>query len=732
MNISGFAQRTKRLVYPSIQVRLTAPFLLAIIALAAIGSLIVTRLVAGSILERVDNQLIESAKAATNAISDIEGQQLGTLRLMVFTQGVDTALTTDDAEQLERLLRPLGGNAPLDEFVVFNATGQGLLRFERIQDFDGIRLNQLSVDNVEGWTGVQRVISQQADGFGDKHIDVIQVDDSTIFYFLAPVYTEDGDFVGGVGIGVDASRFAARVSEQALSPIAFYGPEGDLLGNSFINVSEESLRLSSTQANDIVTSLNEDRSASEISIGETSYQGYYSPLIIRDQQIGFMLVGLPSDFVTDRIGTSRNSFLLLFGISFVSIVVLGLVISRSITGPVRHLVDITRAIREGDLTRRVNLNIPDELGELGASFDHMTSELIARNQEVEHLYRLQLAETAQREAVLTSINDAVFVVNRLEGIIMENNAGRILLEELNEFPEDSAFFHELYETPESLTQGAEVAILDRYYTIIATPVQILGADIANYVIALHDVTGFKEADLLKEKIIRQLSHELRTPLTSAIGYLELVKSVTKESLTEQQQKFVVKSLDHLRTLEYVTNQVLKVSVLIAGNLELEHKHFNFMDLVRMQIAQHRAIIQDRGIKFAAYALKDEILVYGDENRLIEVIQQLLRNAYSYTPEGGEIKVIVREENTHVVFMVQDNGLGISEEELSRVYDVLFRGQASEAGPTDTRGMGIGLFVVKQVVEAHHGTIHIDSEPGKGTLVTLRIPVDGGFGTWLDM
>ncbi|MCI0710889.1 MAG: ATP-binding protein [Chloroflexi bacterium] len=732
MNISTFAQRAYKWVYPSIQVRLTAPFLLAIIALAAIGSLIVTRLVAGSILERVDNQLIESAKAATNAISDIEGQQLGTLRLMVFTQGVDTALTTNDDEQLETLLRPLGGNAALDEFVVFNAAGRGLLRFERIQDIDGIRLSELPTDGVEEWTGVQRVISQQVDQFGDKHIDVVEVDDSTIFYFLAPVYTEDGEFVGGVGVGIDASRFAARVSEQALSPIAFYSPEGNLLGNSFLNVAQINLQLSTTEAEDIFTSLDKDRSARQISIGETSYQGYYAPLVIRDQQIGFMLVGLPSDFVTDRIGTSRNSFIALFGISFVTIVVLGVVISRSITGPVKHLVDITRAIREGDLTRRVDLHTPDELGELGASFDHMTSELIARNQEVESLYRLQVEETAQREAVLASINDAVFVVHPREGIVMENDAGRILLEELNEFPDDQAFFHELHESPESLRHGAEIAILNRYYTVVATPIQSYTSNVANYVIALHDVTGFKEADLLKEKIIRQLSHELRTPLTSAIGYLELVKSVTKDNLTEQQQTFVVKSLDHLRTLEYVTNQVLKVSVLIAGSMELNHKHFNFMDLIRMQIAQHRSIIQDRGIKFAAYALKDEIVVYGDEARLIEVIQQLLRNAYSYTPDGGEIKVIVREEDTQLVFMVQDNGIGIDEEELPHVYDVLYRGQGSEAGPTDTRGMGIGLFVVKQVVEAHQGTVEIDSKLGKGTLVTIRIPLHGGFDTWLEV
>jgi two-component system phosphate regulon sensor histidine kinase PhoR len=731
MNISTFAQRAYKWAYPSIQVRLTAPFLLAIIALAAIGSLIVTRLVAGSILERVDNQLIESTKAATNAISDIQGQQLGTLRLMVFTQGVDTALIVNDEEQLETLLRPLGANAALDEFVVFNEEGQGLLRFERVQDVDTVRLSELPTDAVEGWAGVRRVIDLEIDEYGDKHIDVVEVGDSTIFYFLAPVLTEDGEFVGGIGVGVDASRFAARVSEQALSPIAFYSPNGELLGDSFINVSENNLQLTTPQAQKIVTSLNKDRSPAQISIGETSYQGYYAPLVIRDQQIGFMLVGLPSDFVTDRIGTSRNSFILLFGISFVTIVILGVVISRSITGPVKHLVDITRAIREGDLTRRVDLRTPDELGELGASFDHMTSELIARNQEVERLYRLQVQETAQREAVLASINDAVFVVNPHQGIVMENNAGRQLLQELNDFPEDLAFFRDLYTFPEILREGAEIAMLDRYYTVIATPIHTQTGEIPNYVIALHDVTGFKEADLLKEKIIRQLSHELRTPLTSAIGYIELVKSVTKESLTEQQQNFIIRSLDHLRTLEYVTNQVIKVSVLIAGSLELDHKHFNFMDLIRMQIAQHRSIIHDHGIKFAAYALQEEILVYGDEERLTEVIQQLLRNAYSYTPEGGEIKIIVREENTHVVLMVQDNGLGIDEDELPRIYDVLFRGRSSQEGQTDTRGMGIGLFVVRQIVEAHHGTIHIDSQEGKGTLVTVRIPVHGGFDTWLE-
>jgi HAMP domain-containing protein len=172
-------------------------------------------------------------------------------------------------------------------------------------------------------------------------------------------------------------RVVELISLQSLSAVALYGNDGALLGNTFRSVAPEGLVLTQEHVQELARSTSKFSPIEDQNLQGLPYQMMYAPLEIRSQQVGLIVVGLPTNFIVERISTSRNWFGMLFAGLFLGIGLLGLVVARTIIRPVRRLVDTTRAIRDGDLSRRVGLGTPDELGELAQSFDHMTSQLVS-------------------------------------------------------------------------------------------------------------------------------------------------------------------------------------------------------------------------------------------------------------------------------------------------------------------------------------------------------------------
>src|SRR5690606_36738256 len=159
--------------YPGVHARLIVPFLVVSVVIAGIGVFIVTRLVAGSVQERFSNQLLDSARAAANAVAEIERQQLATLRVMVFTEGVAAQLAEGGTAALDLWLRPLAANAAADELIVYNRQGQSVMRLVQIPSEAGAAYRQAPAVNIAHWHGIRRLLFQELDAQGDKYVDVV-------------------------------------------------------------------------------------------------------------------------------------------------------------------------------------------------------------------------------------------------------------------------------------------------------------------------------------------------------------------------------------------------------------------------------------------------------------------------------------------------------------------------------------------------------------------------------
>ncbi|MCA9904876.1 MAG: HAMP domain-containing protein, partial [Anaerolineae bacterium] len=465
------SKRLLRLLYPKVRTRVITPFLLAIILIAGVGVYTVTRLVAGSLQERFNNQLFDSANAASNTVVGIEAQLLAALRAMVFTQGVGDALTAQDVAQLDTLLRPIAANDTLDELNLYTTDGQGIFRLRRVGTLVASSLAFDTPDplNVQAWSGAIRVANSEVDPLGDKFADLVSIEDVPYLFISAPALAEDGTVIGGISAGVRVEGFTLELAAQALSSVALLDNDGHVLGNAFRAVGDDLLQLDPAAVAALSATTEDTSPIVEKDLNGIPYQLLYAPFKVRSQQIGLLVVGLPTNFIVEQAGVSRDLTAALFAILFVVVSLAGISIARTITSPLKQLADTARAVMHGDLTKRAGVRTPDELGAVSQSVDHMIDELLGSKQQVEELYETQREIAAQREAVLANISDAVVVQDNIGAIVLANDSARALMQEFMNADEDKRLFFALLTPTTAPFEPRMVDLNAKHFSVLASP-----------------------------------------------------------------------------------------------------------------------------------------------------------------------------------------------------------------------------------------------------------------------
>lgn len=262
---------------------------------------------------------------------------------------------------------------------------------------------------------------------------------------------------------------------------------------------------------------------------------------------------------------------------------------------------------------------------------------------------------------------------------------------------------------------SEVVLADgRTFNAQVTPVEAVG-----WVVVMQDISHLKELDRLKSESVGTVSHDLRTPLTNIIGYVELMPRVGP--LNAQQEDFIRRVRDGAQAVTDMIGNLLEIARIDAG-LDLE------MTVCRLQQVAEEAIYdflpraKRKSQELYWEAGSPLPLVDGNPRRLRQVMDNLLSNAIYYTQEGGTISVTAVEENGHIVMNVADNGPGIPIEEQPYVFDRFYRLEREET--SDVEGAGLGLAIVRAVVERHDGRVWVTSRPGAGSVFSFILPVSG--------
>jgi two-component system phosphate regulon sensor histidine kinase PhoR len=316
------------------------------------------------------------------------------------------------------------------------------------------------------------------------------------------------------------------------------------------------------------------------------------------------------------------------------------------------------------------------------------------------------------------------VLNPAGRSILRNYAADQLIDQASRHPQSKRQLGTLFQNHIELLEPRIVDIMEQSYSVQATPVKIPSGDLLGHVMVFRDITEIIAAERAKDEMILQLSHELRTPLSSTRGYVELAKMLEGRNLSEQGNAFLANATDGLTTLERMLNQVIDVSAILANRFNVQIETFNLADVLRERHEFWQPIVARRNQTLSLNLLPDnQSCIEGDPIRIAEVLDHLLRNAYSYTLADGWIGLQLERKSGQFAISVIDSGVGIDKDEINRVFERMYRGRSAEAGPTDARGLGLGLYIAKEIVEQHRGTIEIESQLGVGTVVTVKLPID---------
>ncbi|HVE41820.1 MAG TPA: ATP-binding protein [Planctomycetota bacterium] len=425
---------------------------------------------------------------------------------------------------------------------------------------------------------------------------------------------------------------------------------------------------------------------------------------------------LPLTRVQEEVGGIYRTMVIAFaGIAIVAAAVMFL-IAREITQPLREMRILADWVAAGDFTRKAPLRAPDEIGHVSAALNRMADELTAR------LDKLR-AERSKLEAVISSMEEGVIPLDP-DGKILGMNAAAKELFGLRDDPqglklwevirlpglEEAATKTLRNRTP--VTDSFEVG--DRVLSVRLSPV----TDGAGAVLVAHDITEDRRYDTLRKEFVANVSHELRTPLTVVQGYVE--------TLTEGAWKDEKSSLEFLsiidknvRRLSAIVSDLLDLSKLESGGQVLERREVDVRGIVDRVAEAFRPVAARKQQQFSAEVGPGTGGLRADGTLLERALSNLVDNALKYTPEKGKIRVWAGPEDGHVVMSVEDNGGGIPEADLPRIFERFYRVDKSRS--RDLGGTGLGLSIVKHIIQLHGGTISVRSTPA-GSTFTIRLPV----------
>lgn len=222
---------------------------------------------------------------------------------------------------------------------------------------------------------------------------------------------------------------------------------------------------------------------------------------------------------------------------------------------------------------------------------------------------------------------------------------------------------------------------------------------------------------LKDEFLSIASHELRTPVTSIKGYTQLAKTLINENDLVTSREYLDVALDQIDRMSRLILELLDVSRIETGRLEIRRESIEWMSFVRGVVARHHTAVSDR--QFHLEVDEGETMVNGDRDRLEQVLGNLLENAVKYSPDGSDVTIRVRDDDERVITAISDRGIGIPTDEISQVFERFHRGR--QVSSTNYGGLGLGLYISKQIVERHGGTIWVESREGQGTTFYFSLP-----------
>jgi signal transduction histidine kinase len=403
-------------------------------------------------------------------------------------------------------------------------------------------------------------------------------------------------------------------------------------------------------------------------------------------------------------------------------------VGRWILNPINRLISSADDIKKGNLDLFLKVRSGDEIGRLLNAFNLMAASL----REYRRVDQASMARVkGSTEQAFRSLPDALAVADpegRLD--IVTESARKVFQLEPGIFVQSLPYewfthlFMDAISTGRSAELNAEDKLVqrfvsgqERYYRPKAVPMLDSENEPTGVLFILEDVTVQRQQQEMKRSVIATVSHQLRTPLTSIQMVVHMLLQEKAGMLTEKQAELLVTAREEAQRLHNILIDLLDISSIESGKAQMNLQVIPPHLIVFEAVQRFSGDAQDRKIDLVVDLPEDLPNVWVDTTRMGYVFSNLLSNALKYTPEGGHIVISARPDEGWVNFSIADTGTGIPHEHLHRVFDRFFRAPSQERNT----GAGLGLSIVKEIVEAHGGSISAASE-GVGSVFTFSLKV----------
>lgn len=500
---------------------------------------------------------------------------------------------------------------------------------------------------------------------------------------------------------------------------------------------------------------------------------------IDGKHLGLLLAVLD---ITPFINATNYNIRIILGSSIIFFIIFFLIINyfirHQVTNPLMELNELTGEISQGNLDKKIDIKRNDEIGQLATSFNSMVGKLKQSYQNLEQKIKTRTADldkknkdaedrerailniledldtekknleqaNAKDEALLTSIGDGVIATDKNGAVIFMNHAAELLLEE-----ESKQFLgkklHKVLKSYDAkgtsiLPQNRPIQIVlttkksitaTRAFSykrkdgtlfpvsITVTPV-ILNKNLFGTIEIFRDITKEIEIDKAKTEFVSLASHQLRTPLSTVSWYTEMLLAGDAGKLTSTQKKYLGEVYRGNHHMVDLVDSLLNVSRLEMGTFTVEPKLTDLVKLAKDVIEEQKPEIKKRGLVLDETYDENLPKVSVDPKLSHIIFENLLSNAIKYTPTKGKITFTIKKKANNIVISMADTGLGIPKRQQDKIFTKLFR--ADNVRVKDTEGTGLGLYIVKAIIDHSSGKIWFESEENKGSVFHVSLPLTG--------
>ena len=409
-------------------------------------------------------------------------------------------------------------------------------------------------------------------------------------------------------------------------------------------------------------------------------------------------------------------------------VLLGVILSHTITAPIKQMRKSATAIADGQFNQFVPVHANDEIGQLADSFNFMTSRLKEALSGIEE-------EKEKLATVLTHMSDGVVAADEYGRIILMNrqarqmfgyeeehreirNLARLLNKSWSAIKEasDRTGFSELMQLPWDEQSTNERQTL----RVTFTPVRPKDMTLTGIIAVFQDVTIQQQLEQQRKDFVANVSHELRTPLTTIKSYLEALDEDEAIQDPELAKRFIGVARNETERMIRLVQDLLMLSQLERPAAMLQRKPISVQELLEEVSDRFAFQFQQKDLQFYLKISDQLPTIDADRDQMDQVLDNLLSNAIKFTPAKGRIEITAQQiDEQWIQVRVMDNGIGIPKKDIAFIFDRFYR--ADKARSRQMGGTGLGLSIAQTIVQAHGGSVSLESDVRSGTMVTFTVP-----------